>query len=111
MHHGVDVVPAHHCEHVGLIDNIELACMDAMGELPEGRFDAIAITGSIERFDPRFVEALNVGGRLFVVVGEAPVMEARLVRRTGDRDWESEALFETRLAALINGALPPQFRF
>ena len=94
-----------------LIDNIELACMDATRELPEGRFDAIAVTGSIERFDPRFVEALNPGGRLFVVVGEAPVMEARLVRRTGDRDWESEALFETRLAALVNGALPPQFRF
>ena len=93
------------------IDNIELANMDATRELPDGRFDAIAVTGSVERFEPRFVEALNPGGRLFVVVGEAPIMEAKLVRRTGDKDWESETLFETRLTALINGALPPQFRF
>ena len=93
------------------IDNIELANMDATRELPDGRFDAIAVTGSIERFEPRFVEALNPGGRLFVVVGEAPVMEAKLIRRTGDKDWESETLFETWLTALINGALPPQFRF
>lgn len=93
------------------IDNIELANMDATRELPDGHFDAIAVTGSVERFEPRFVEALNPGGRLFVVVGEAPVMEAKLVRRTGDKDWESETLFETRLTALINGALPPQFRF
>ena len=93
------------------IDNIELANMDATRELPDGRFDAIAVTGSVERFEPRFVEALNPGGRLFVVVGEAPVMEAKLIRRTGEKDWESETLFETRLTALINGALPPQFRF
>lgn len=93
------------------INNIELAHMDATRELPDGRFDAIAVTGSIERFEPRFVEALSPGGRLFVVVGEAPVMEAKLIRRTGDKGWESETLFETWLTALINGALPPQFRF
>jgi protein-L-isoaspartate(D-aspartate) O-methyltransferase len=91
--------------------NVELAAMDAMRELPEGDFDAIAITGSIEVFDPRFVMALRPGGRLFVVVGAPPVMEARLVERTADNEWRTDALFETRLTPLENGALPAQFRF
>jgi len=55
--------------------------------------------------------ALKPGGRLFVVVGNAPAMDARLIKRTGDNDWQSENLFETDLAAIVNGSLPPQFLF
>ena len=68
--------------------------MDATAELPAGRFDAIAVTGSVQVFDPRFVEALSIGGRLFVVVGDSPVMDAHVVTRTGDSDWDSVSLFE-----------------
>lgn len=93
------------------IDNVKLQVMDATLELPGDRFDAIAVTGSIETFDRRFVNALRPGGRLFVVVGSPPVMEARLVRRTGESDWSSETLFETSLAPLVHGSLPPQFVF
>ena len=93
------------------IENVELLQMDAMQELPEGPFDAIAITGSLQSFDPRFVDALRPDGKLFVVVGDAPAMEAKLVLRTDQRDWQSISLFETSLAPLINGALPPQFSF
>ena len=93
------------------IDNVELQTMDATRDLPGNHFDAIAVTGSIETFDPRFVNVLGPGGRLFVVVGSPPVMEARLVRRTGDADWTSETLFETSLGPLVHGTLPPQFVF
>ncbi len=93
------------------VENVELVEMDAMRELPEGRFDAIAVTGSIQHFDPRFVEALRPGGRLFVVVGDAPIMDARRVRYEGDNDWHSESLFETELKPLVHGSLPPQFSF
>ena len=93
------------------IDNVALRTMDATRELPGDRYDAIAVTGSIETFDPRLVDALRPGGRLFVVVGSPPVMEARLVRRSGDADWNSESLFETKLAPLVHGTLRPQFIF
>ena len=93
------------------ITNVELATMDATRELPKGPFDAIALTGSIETFDPRYVEALTPGGRLFAVVGHAPVMHAKLVQRTGDRDWQTISLFETDLAPLVHGARPPAFAF
>ncbi len=93
------------------IDNVELLQMNAMHELPDGGFDAIAVTGSLQRFDPRFVEALNPQGRLFVVVGDAPAMRAKLILRTDQNDWETVSLFETTLEPLINGALPPEFSF
>jgi protein-L-isoaspartate(D-aspartate) O-methyltransferase len=85
--------------------------MNAMSELPDGRFDAIAITGSLQSFDPRFVDALRSDGKLFVVVGDAPAMEAKLVLRTEQNDWRTVSLFETTLAPLVDGALPPQFSF
>ena len=93
------------------IDNVELLQMDAMQELPDGQFDAVAVTGSIRSFDPRFVEALADNGRLFVIVGDSPAMEARLIERTGEHDWKTIALFETDLAPLVHGTLPPRFAF
>lgn len=93
------------------IANIDLHCMDATAELPPGRYDAIVLTGSVHRFDPRYVEALGAGGRLFVVVGDPPIMDARLVRQTGDSNWASESLFETCIAPLVNAGRPPQFVF
>ncbi|MDH3748935.1 MAG: protein-L-isoaspartate O-methyltransferase [Gammaproteobacteria bacterium] len=93
------------------IDNVKLLQMDAMQELPPGDFDAIAVTGSIQSFNPHFVEALGPHGKLFVVEGDAPAMHAKLVERVDDRDWHTVSLFETNLAPLVHGALPPQFAF
>lgn len=93
------------------VRNVEVATMDATRELPSGQFDAVAVTGSIESMYPRFADVLKPGGRLFVVVGAPPVMDARRIRQTSDGDWLTESLFETELAPLINGVLPPQFRF
>lgn len=93
------------------INTVELLHMDATQELPDAMFDAIAVTGSIQVFDPRLVLALNPGGRLFVVVGDAPAMDACLIKRTGDSDWQTEYLFETQMMPLQNGSRPPQFLF
>jgi protein-L-isoaspartate(D-aspartate) O-methyltransferase len=93
------------------ISNVELLNMNAMKELPQSQFDAIAITGSLQSFDPRFVDALASNGKLFVVVGNAPAMQAKLVLRTEQHDWQSVSLFETSLEPLIDAALPPQFLF
>lgn len=93
------------------VGNAELLQMDAMQELPGGGFDAIAVTGSLQSFDPRFVNALNQGGKLFVVVGDPPAMRAKLVLRTAENDWKTVSLFETSLTPLVNAALPPRFAF
>lgn len=93
------------------IENVELMHMDATQELPEGHFDAIAVTGSIQSFDPRLVDSLSPQGRLFVVIGDSPAMEAKLIERTDEHDWQTLSLFETDLAPLVHGAKPRQFSF
>jgi len=93
------------------IENVELIKMDGMKELPEGTFDAIAVTGSVQTLGSRFTDALSPGGRLFVVVGDSPAMSAMRVTRFDEDNLQSESLFETDLSPLINGALPPQFSF
>ncbi len=93
------------------IGNVTLLAMDATQELPEGTFDTIAVTGSMQTLDQRLLNALSPGGRLFVVLGDAPAMAATRVTRVDEDDWQSESLFETELAPLVNGALPKQFSF
>jgi len=75
------------------------------------RYGAIAVTGSVPTADERFQRQLEIGGRLFIIVGEAPVMTARLVRRTAEDAWTSESLFETVVDPLINARRPPEFTF
>ena len=62
-------------------------------------------------YEKVFQSQLEIGGRLFLVVGEAPAMEARLIRRTSEEAWTTESLFETVVDPLINAPKPPEFRF
>ena len=89
----------------------EVLDADAMRYESATRYDVIAVTASLPLYDARFERLLNVGGRLFIVVGEAPVMEARLVRRTGEQAWSSLALFETVIDPLVHAPRPPEFTF
>lgn len=93
------------------ITNVEVQTMDAMHDLPEGPFDAIAVTGSIAEFDQRFADALALNGRLFVIVGEAPVMQAQRVIRREENAWTVEPLFETCTRPLVGGARDSSFAF
>jgi protein-L-isoaspartate(D-aspartate) O-methyltransferase len=93
------------------IENATLSTMDATQELPAGKFDAIAVTASCPIFDARFFDALKPGGRLFVIVGSPPVMDARLVVREADGRQKVTSVFETNVLPLINAATPPAFRF
>ena len=94
----------------GLRD-VEVVDADAM--LGDGgtRYDVIALTASLPVYDVRFERMLTVGGRLFVVVGEAPVMDARLVRRTSEDSVTTRSLFETVIDPLVNAVRPPEFTF
>ena len=92
------------------VNNATLECMDAMTELPQGEFDAIAVTGSVPRIDDRFVQALKPGGRLFLVVGKSPLMSALLIVRAGE-ELQQNYLFETDIPALENIVSEPVFFF
>lgn len=93
------------------VRNTEVTTADVSEVDTAERYDVIAITASLPLYDPRFQLQLELGGRLFVVVGEAPVMEARLVRRVAADRWELESLFETVIDPLIHARHPDEFVF
>lgn len=91
--------------------NVRFETRDAFSEAPLGEYDVIAVTGSLPVYDSRFERSLRVGGRLFVIVGQAPVMDAVLVRRVDSTEWIRESLFETVVEPLINAAAAQGFVF
>jgi len=58
-----------------------------------------------------FLKSLKVGGRLFAIIGEAPVMEAVLITRIAENEWQREALFETETDPMIGAEQPRAFTF
>ena len=91
--------------------NVTVEVRDAMTLADEGEYDVIALTGSLPVYDPRFERALRPGGRLFVVVGTGPAMDARRVIRAGHGEWVTESLFETVMDPLDHAPTPPRFVF
>jgi len=83
----------------------------AVRPLAEGPFDVIVVTGSLPLLPQAFLERLAPGGRLFAVIGDAPVMKATLVRQPMRGSYQSVELFETLLKPLVNAPQPPRFRF
>jgi protein-L-isoaspartate(D-aspartate) O-methyltransferase len=91
--------------------DVEVLDADALNFDSGARYGAIAVTASLPLYDARFERMLTPGGRLFVVVGAAPVMDARLVRRTAADACSVESLFETVIDPLVNAVRPPGFTF
>jgi protein-L-isoaspartate(D-aspartate) O-methyltransferase len=92
-------------------DSVEITTADGAALVSETAYDAIALTASLPIYQQRFERALKYGGRLFVVVGTDPVMEARLVRRLGPQEFSTQVLFETSIEALEHVPTPPVFEF
>ncbi len=97
--------------HTAGITSVEVLQADGMLLSDEQRFDCVYLTASLPLWQPRFQQALKVGGRLFVVIGEGPVMQARLITRRSTEEFHSSTLFETRLEVLENATGTPEFRF
>lgn len=90
---------------------VEVVAQDATQLDSDTRYDAIAVTASLPEPDERFQRQLAIGGRLFVIVGAPPVMEARLIRRITEDAWGTESLFETVIDPLVHATRPQTFVF
>ena len=94
------------------IHNVEFETGDVMtGWQPEQAHDVLVVTGSVPEVPEHFRGWVNPGGRMFVVSGESPAMEAKLLTRLNATEWREESLFETDLARLINAEKAPEFEF
>jgi protein-L-isoaspartate(D-aspartate) O-methyltransferase len=94
------------------IGNVEVQTGDAFTRVAATpRYDIIVITGSMPVYDVRFEAALNPGGRLYVVTGTAPVMEALLIVREAEAVRQTQSLFETVAEPLVNAQQADSFIF
>ncbi|MDQ7989798.1 MAG: protein-L-isoaspartate O-methyltransferase [Candidatus Dactylopiibacterium sp.] len=83
------------------VANVSVTLGDGLpGCAGEAPFDLIVATGAVEALPAVWLEQLKPGGRLFAFVGRAPLMSARLVRRSPEGGVHSQGLFETRVGAL-----------
>jgi len=79
------------------ITNIELHTIASLDDIThKERYDAIAVTGgSLSAIPGILKDALVIGGRLFAVTGQSPVMNAQLLTRASQSEWSTVNLFET----------------
>lgn len=93
------------------IGGVDVETADGLSLQEQSRYDVVFVTGSLPIEEERFRLALKPGGRLFVIIGEAPTMEAMLVRRDAEQRFSSEILFETVVPALAHARRPSAFQF
>jgi len=89
---------------------IETGC-GANGWASRGPYDAIVVSASVPVLPEALLKQLRVGGRLAVVVGEAPVMEAQLITCTAEGLYQTVNLFETVIPALDGVSAKASFSF
>jgi len=94
------------------VDNVTLETGDgARGYVRWAPYDVIVLTGSTPVLPRAVLEQLAPGGRAFSVVGDAPVMSARLSVCTAPGEWRHTDVFETVVAPLVNAEQPFRFKF
>ena len=90
------------------LGNTSVETADAMAWQTDARFDAVCVTGAVAEIPSRFLEWLAPNGRLFVIHGQSPVMEAALLRGNVNAP-QADSLFETDIPYLVGGEPAPRF--
>ena len=75
------------------------------------RFDVIVLTGAVQRIPDSYRQQLNVGGRLFAIVGSEQNMSGIMVSRRSNDQFDTQNLFETYTRYLKGAEPKPQFSF
>ncbi|GAB2624060.1 protein-L-isoaspartate O-methyltransferase family protein [Novilysobacter erysipheiresistens] len=92
------------------LGNVDVLHADAFAYDTDRRFSAICVTAAVDAIPAKFVEWLQPGGRMFVVRGRSPAMEAVLLHNDAGQP-RIESLFETDLPYLAGAAPQPVFEF
>ena len=82
------------------LSNVDFQLADGLSNDYQQRYDVIAVTGSVPVIPDNLKQTLNQDGRMFIVEGQSPVMQAILVTRISDAEWNTLSLFETDVAPL-----------
>lgn len=83
----------------------------ARGIFARQAYDVIVLSGSVPILPQQLMQQLKIGGRMFVVTGEAPAMSAQVVTRMSDAGFHNVKRFETVITPLRNTLQPSHFVF
>lgn len=94
------------------VEGPDIQVADALAaDFDRESFDAVVVTSSTASVPEKFVEWLKPGGRMFIVRGYSPAMEAMLLTRTESGRVGEQSLFDTDLPRLIGAEDAPVFEF
>jgi protein-L-isoaspartate(D-aspartate) O-methyltransferase len=87
------------------------AAQAAAGQAAAGPYDVILLSGSVAEVPRALLQQLKTGGRLAAIVGQEPIMRARLFTRVGEASWSEQDLFDTVAPRLQGFGEPTRFHF
>lgn len=77
----------------------------------DASYDVIVISGSLPVLPDTFLKQVKVGGRIFAIIGESPVMQAQVITRVSDTAYSTVKTFETDVKQLHAALAPSHFVF
>lgn len=93
------------------VTNVDVQWEDALQAKVPATYDVIVVSGSVESLPEALQDQLNVGGRLFVIIGKSPVMTAQIITRESELFFNTKHLFETSVKRLSQAAAESTFLF
>ena len=94
------------------LNNITFINDDALAyNFDNEQYDTIVVGCALPNKNESFFRLLKPGGKLFMVVGAINQMQATLVQRTNENEWQSKSLFETHLDYMKGAELSVKFAF
>ncbi len=94
------------------IQNVQVIEADGHSGLEfNAPFDAIVFTASSPVEAEGVRRQLSIGGRMLIVLGKAPVMQATLIQRLAEHSYKQDVLFETSLTEMQNAPQAQAFSF
>lgn len=93
------------------VTNVAVEVGNGLAGLPaHAPFDVIMVSGAVAEVPQALLDQLKPGGRLFVIEGAAPAMEAVIYARA-DGGFTRKAVFETVVPAMRDAEPAPAFVF
>ena len=94
------------------LNNITFINDDALAyNFDNEQYDTVVVGCALPNKNESFFRLLKPGGKLFMVVGAINQMQATLVQRTNENEWQSKSLFETHLDYMKGSELSVKFPF
>ena len=94
------------------VTNVKVELGNGAQGWPNGApYDVIVVSGSLPVLPEGLLQQLKIGGRMAVIIGQAPAMKAQLITRTGEAGYDTRTLFETSVKPLASATEPSKFQF